>query len=124
MDGATFALASAVILLRLDYHSQMFGNAPATESNFASLSQALCLPISVSELLQRTTIDGITYLVVDCRSKEQYDAGHLHGALHLDPDTMLSDPGLFTTAVATVLVGQQKTVKEDELCSHHLCFMG
>jgi thiosulfate/3-mercaptopyruvate sulfurtransferase len=30
--------------------------------------------------------------IVDCRHRELYDAGHLPGAVHLDPETVLSDP--------------------------------
>lgn len=111
------------VSFRHDYHGQLFGNAP-TESNFAPLSQALCLPISIPELLHKTSSEGINYLVVDCRPMSLFDAGHLPGAVHLDPETMLADPALFTTNVASVLLMQRKTFQEDELTSNHLCFMG
>ena len=57
------------------------------------LSQALCLPISVPELLHKTSSGGIEYLVIDCRPKAVYDAGHLPGAVNLDPETMLAGLG-------------------------------
>lgn len=106
-----------------DYHGQLFGNAPM-ETNFGALSQALCLPISVSELLQRTSDDGVSYLVIDCRPCEQYKGGHLPGAMHLDPDLMLADPASFSSSVAMVLLTQRKSFVEEELTSTHLCFMG
>ena len=52
--------------------------------------QALCLPISIPELLHKTSSEGINYLVVDCRPMSLFDAGHLPGAVHLDPETMLA----------------------------------
>jgi len=61
------------------------------------LSQALCLPVSVEELLVScqllnrpfSTADGETkkglrFFLVDCRPAEQYNAGHLPTAFHLD----------------------------------------
>ena len=35
-------------------------------------------------------LPGVNYLVVDCRPKCQFDAGHLPGAFHLDPNYMLT----------------------------------
>jgi thiosulfate/3-mercaptopyruvate sulfurtransferase len=34
----------------------------------------------------------VTTRVVDCRHRADYEAGHLPGAVHLDPETVLSDP--------------------------------
>ncbi len=34
----------------------------------------------------------MTIRLVDCRPREAYDAGHVPGAVHLDPETMLSTP--------------------------------
>uniref|UniRef100_A0A4W5K6L6 Rhodanese domain-containing protein n=1 Tax=Hucho hucho TaxID=62062 RepID=A0A4W5K6L6_9TELE len=52
------------------------------------LSQALCLPVSVPEILQANQLqpEGVRFFVVDCRPAEQYNAGHLSTAFHLDSD--------------------------------------
>jgi thiosulfate/3-mercaptopyruvate sulfurtransferase len=34
----------------------------------------------------------VTVRLVDCRPRDAYDAGHLPGAVHLDPETQLSTP--------------------------------
>lgn len=36
----------------------------------------------------------MTLRLVDCRPRERYDAGHVPGAVHLDPETELSSPPL------------------------------
>jgi thiosulfate/3-mercaptopyruvate sulfurtransferase len=35
----------------------------------------------------------VSTVIVDCRSAEAFHSGHLPGAVHLDPETALSDPG-------------------------------
>lgn len=54
-----------------------------------TVAQALCLPVSVSELIDNTTLpevpEGSTrFFLVDCRPADQYNAGHLATAFHLD----------------------------------------
>lgn len=68
----------------------MYGNSDdLTETS--SISQALCLPVSAEELVENTestqNLDGIEcvrFFLVDCRPAEQYNAGHLPTAFHLD----------------------------------------
>jgi len=66
----------------------MFGRG-ALESG--SLSQALCLPVSAYELVESATevdmddgVERVRFFLVDCRPAEQYNAGHLSTAFHLD----------------------------------------
>ena len=81
------------------YHQMLFGEEVSSESTDSStiLSQALCLPVSVEELLvscqllnrPSSTADGeakkgLRFFLVDCRPAEQYNAGHLPTAFHLD----------------------------------------
>lgn len=61
------------------------------EAISASLAQVLCLPVPPSDLLlneaQRMSLPYkslVRYFVVDCRPAEQYNAGHLKTAFHLD----------------------------------------
>jgi len=78
-----------------NYHQALFGeeisdDEDLTNGRLLALSQALCLPVSVQELLvschllnppNRTTDitearSGLRFFLVDCRPAEQYNAGH------------------------------------------------
>jgi len=51
------------------------------------ISQMLCLPISVTELVShtnKTVTNSLKFFVMDCRPAEQYNAGHLPIAFPLD----------------------------------------
>lgn len=59
----------------------------------SKLSQALCLPVSVMELIsnseERNNIsdsgeENVRFFLIDCRPAEQYNAGHPPTAFHLD----------------------------------------
>lgn len=91
------------------------------------LSQALCLPVSVSEILQANQPqgDGVRFFVVDCRPAEQYNAGHLSTAFHLDSDLMLQNPAEFALSVKSLLEAQKQSIESGSVASgEHLCFMG
>lgn len=79
------------------------------------VSQALCLPVSVSELVENTSndtgnIDAVRFFLVDCRPVEQYNAGHLPTAFHLDCNLMLQEPSAFNTAVQGLLSAQKQAL--------------
>ncbi|XP_029434398.1 TBC1 domain family member 23 isoform X2 [Rhinatrema bivittatum] len=91
------------------------------------LSQALCLPISVSEILQANHQqgEGVRFFVVDCRPAEQYNSGHLSTAFHLDSDLMLQNPGEFALSVKSLLEAQKQSIESGSIAGgEHLCFMG
>ena len=48
----------------------------------------LCLPVSADEILASELVN-FQFFVVDCRPAEQYNAGHLSRAFHLDCSLML-----------------------------------
>lgn len=57
------------------------------------ISHALCLPVSAQELVENsiespsvpnTSVESVRFFLVDCRPAEQYNAGHLPTAFHLD----------------------------------------
>lgn len=85
------------------------------------VSQALCLPVSVNELVQNTTagptsnIDAVRFFLVDCRPIEQYNAGHLPTAFHLDCNLMLQEPSAFATAVQGLLSAQRQALAHNSL---------
>uniref|UniRef100_A0A4W6DZW0 TBC1 domain family member 23 n=1 Tax=Lates calcarifer TaxID=8187 RepID=A0A4W6DZW0_LATCA len=99
----------------------------ALKEEDTDLSQALCLPVSVPEILQANQLqqDGVRFFVVDCRPAEQYNAGHLSTAFHLDSDLMLQNPSEFALSVKSLLETQKQSLESGSIASgEHLCFMG
>ncbi|KAI8422208.1 hypothetical protein MSG28_006107 [Choristoneura fumiferana] len=100
------------------------------EINSKLYSQALCLPVAVHELIESATIessdtDNVKYFLVDCRPSEQYNAGHLSTAFHLDCNLMLQEPNAFNTAVQGLLNAQRQALAAGSLAAgEHLCFVG
>ncbi|KAI4463822.1 hypothetical protein MML48_4g00016202 [Holotrichia oblita] len=100
------------------------------EDECALVSQALCLPVSVRELVENINmetgnIDAVRFFLVDCRPVEQYNAGHLPTAFHLDCNLMLQEPSAFTTAVQGLLSAQKQALAvKSNAGGEHLCFLG
>lgn len=95
----------------------------------ALVSQALCLPVSARELVENasaeTTPDSVRFFLVDCRPAEQYNAGHLPTAFHLDCNLMLQEPSAFNTAVQGLFSAQRQALAANSNAGgEHLCFLG
>lgn len=97
------------------------------------LSQALCLPVSAEEIIDTCDmlqvagddIEQVRFFLVDCRPSDQYNAGHLPNAFHLDSSLMLQHPASFQTAVQGLFMAQRQAVaSETPGCGQHLCFIG
>ncbi|KAL3266742.1 hypothetical protein HHI36_010903 [Cryptolaemus montrouzieri] len=94
------------------------------------VSQALCLPVSVRELVQNiaqdtVNIDAVRFFLVDCRPVEQYNSGHLRTAFHLDCNLMLQEPSAFATAVQGLFSAQKQALAHgSDAGGEHLCFLG
>uniref|UniRef100_A0A8C1NVZ8 TBC1 domain family member 23 n=1 Tax=Cyprinus carpio TaxID=7962 RepID=A0A8C1NVZ8_CYPCA len=114
--------------LSLRKNHNLFGsNLVALKEEDMDLSQALCLPVSVPEILQANQLqpEGVRFFVVDCRPAEQYNAGHLSTAFHLDSDLMLHNPSEFALSVKSLLEAQKQSLESGSVASgEHLCFMG
>ncbi|XP_053562033.1 TBC1 domain family member 23 isoform X2 [Bombina bombina] len=105
----------------------LFGSSLIALKDDSDLSQALCMAISVSEILQanRQQGEGVRFFVVDCRPAEQYNSGHLSTAFHLDSDLMLQNPAEFGLSVKSLLEAQKQSIESGSVASgEHLCFMG
>ncbi|XP_045207764.1 TBC1 domain family member 23-like [Mercenaria mercenaria] len=117
---------------RRDYERPLFGTSlgqmKSSEETDQQLSQMLCLPVGVGELLQANSPaggDGVRYFVVDCRPAEQYNSGHLPTAMHLDANLMLQNPEEFNTAVQGLFSAQQQAILAGSAAGgEHLCFVG
>ncbi|XP_018101502.1 TBC1 domain family member 23-like isoform X2 [Xenopus laevis] len=112
--------------LRKD-HQSLFGSSLIAFKDDTDLSQALCLAVAVSEILQANQQqgDGVRFFVVDCRPAEQYNSGHLSTAFHLDSDLMLQNPGEFALSVKSLLEAQKQSIESGSIAGgEHLCFMG
>ncbi|KZC14003.1 PREDICTED: TBC1 domain family member 23 [Dufourea novaeangliae] len=98
------------------------------------ISHALCLPVSAQELVENsiespstpnTTVESVRFFLVDCRPAEQYNAGHLPTAFHLDCNLMLQEPAAFATAVQGLLQAQRQALAVgSQAGGEHLCFLG
>ncbi|WAR04935.1 TBC23-like protein [Mya arenaria] len=117
---------------RRDFERPLFGTSlsqlKSGDEVGQQVSQMLCLPVSVSELLQSTDPAGgdmVRYFVVDCRPAEQYNSGHLPTAMHLDANLMLLNPEEFNTAIKALFSAQQQAILAGSAAGgEHLCFMG
>ncbi|XP_015266238.1 PREDICTED: TBC1 domain family member 23 isoform X2 [Gekko japonicus] len=112
---------------RKDNHSIFGSSLLGLKDDDSDLSQALCLAVSVSEILQANQQqgDGVRFFVVDCRPAEQYNAGHLSTAFHLDSDLMLQNPSEFAQSVKSLLEAQKQSIESGSIAGgEHLCFMG
>ncbi|XP_042314604.1 TBC1 domain family member 23 isoform X2 [Sceloporus undulatus] len=112
---------------RKDNHSLFGSSLLGLKDDDSDLSQALCLAVSVSEILQANQQqgEGVRFFVVDCRPAEQYNAGHLSTAFHLDSDLMLQNPSEFAQSVKSLLEAQKQSIESGSIAGgEHLCFMG
>lgn len=114
---------------KTDYLKSLFGADVKSTSN-SVISQALCLPVSVYELIENVSsasaiADSVRFFLVDCRPAEQYNYGHLPTAFHLDSNLMLQEPTAFATAVNGLLRAQKYAIEANSNAGgEHLCFMG
>lgn len=116
---------------KTDYLHSLFGT-PVDEPSPPDciVSQALCLPVSVYELVENASADmphpdAVRFFLVDCRPAEQYNVGHLSTAFHLDSNLMLQEPDAFATAVHGLLRAQKQAIEANSNAGgEHLCFMG
>lgn len=75
--------------------------------------------------IELTSPDAVRFFLVDCRPAEQYNAGHLSTAFHLDCNLMLQEPVAFATAVQGLLSAQRQAIEANSNAGgEHLCFMG
>lgn len=111
------------------FKSEMLNQLFGAQSNIEEptvATHALCLPVSVHELIENTSNSkegGVKFFLVDSRPVEQYNSGHLATAFHLDSNLMLTEPASFQTAVQGLLRAQRSAI-EAKASGEHLCFMG
>lgn len=111
------------------FKSEMLNQLFGTQSNVEEptiVSQALCLPVSVHELIENTSESKkgtVKFFLVDSRPVEQYNSGHLATAFHLDSNLMLTEPTSFQTAVQGLMRAQRSAI-DAKASGEHLCFLG
>lgn len=112
------------------FKSEMLNQLFGTQTNVEEpvhVSQALCLPVSVYELIENSAEGkpegAVRFFLVDCRPVDQYNVGHLPTAFHLDYNLMLMEPTSFQTAMQGLLRAQKGAI-EANASGEHLCFLG
>jgi hypothetical protein len=116
-----------------------FGGTGSTSPSRRVAMHSLCMPISAEELLHSIRMArsvslqleagnseySVRFFVVDCRPADQYNAGHLPTAFHLDCGLMLQEPVSFSTAVQGLLLAQKEALSVGSTAGgEHLCFVG
>ncbi|CAF0727300.1 unnamed protein product [Rotaria sordida] len=114
---------------RKEFYTCLFSETDRSFSQKAySIYQALCLPVSVQELLQANQLGGtagVRYFIVDCRPAEQYNSKHLYTAFHLDANLLLEDPKEFAGSVDALFATKQRAIDAGSTAGgEHLCFIG
>lgn len=118
------------VSFRTDLMQNLYKTIGEIGEDNAVVSQALCLPVSAHELVENASmetsnIDAVRFFLVDCRPAEQYNAGHLPTAFHLDCNLMLQEPSAFATAVQGLLSAQRQALAANSNAGgEHLCFLG
>jgi hypothetical protein len=103
---------------RKDYHSLMFGSGRSVASLAANVSHALCLPISLQEVLDSNITDSNTegsmkYFLLDCRPVDHFSCGHLAKSFHLDANLVPHSHPLCSLSCTLLLTAA--------VLSHRLC---
>lgn len=80
--------------------------------------------MEVKDLVPRSE-QVVKYFVIDCRSPDEYNSGHLSTAFHLDCSLMLQDKSAFEIAVQGLLMVQKQAIDANSVAGgNHLCFIG
>jgi hypothetical protein len=110
---------------RKDYHTLLFGMSRGSIPSFLPLSHALCLPVSLGEVLDSFQHQddgmGIRYFVVDSRPVDHFSKGHLQHSFHLDANLFLHSPKDFLVAANRVC---ERVKRKSGEGGEHLCFLG
>ncbi|KAK7026834.1 hypothetical protein SK128_024367 [Halocaridina rubra] len=136
---ARYYIVKTPATFRKDFSTVIFGSVYMGHGDTCNrvgdlpLSQALCLPVAAEEIIDTCDmlqgapedIEQVRFFLVDCRPSDQYNAGHLPNAFHLDSSLMLQHPASFQTAVQGLFMAQRQAVaSETPGCGQHLCFIG
>ncbi|ETN87273.1 hypothetical protein NECAME_00132 [Necator americanus] len=62
---------------------------------------------------------NIAYFVIDCRSNEAYNSGHIYGSFNLDCQLLVDAPSQFEMALSCL-----ESYKNDQKFEEHICFFG
>ncbi|VDO31741.1 unnamed protein product [Haemonchus placei] len=62
---------------------------------------------------------NITYFIIDCRSNEAYNSGHIYGSFNLDCKLLVDAPSQFEMALSCL-----ESYKHEQKFDEHICFFG
>ncbi|VDK60228.1 unnamed protein product [Cylicostephanus goldi] len=109
--------------VREDFHYLIFGSNYDDEAGDLQVSKLLCLPVTVQELIKKdraaVTASKIAYFVIDCRSNDAYNCGHIYGSFSLDCQLLVDAPSQFEIALNSL-----ESYKNAQKFDEHICFFG
>uniref|UniRef100_A0A158QZR6 TBC1 domain family member 23 (inferred by orthology to a human protein) n=1 Tax=Nippostrongylus brasiliensis TaxID=27835 RepID=A0A158QZR6_NIPBR len=80
------------------------------------LTPTMFIGLSLTKVVQ---VPNISYFVIDCRSNEAYNCGHIYGSFNLDCKLLVDAPGQFEIALAWL-----ESYKHEQKFDEHICFFG
>ncbi|KHJ97112.1 hypothetical protein OESDEN_02914 [Oesophagostomum dentatum] len=109
--------------VREDFHYLIFGSNYDDEVGEMHVNKLLCLPVTVQELIRKdrgaVTTSKISYFVIDCRSNEAYNSGHIYGSFNLDCQLLVDAPDQFEMALNCL-----EAYRNEQKFEEHICFFG
>nr|CDJ95921.1 TBC1 domain family member 23 [Haemonchus contortus] len=109
--------------VREDFHYLIFGSNYDDEVGEMQVSKLLCLPVTIQELTRKersaVATSNITYFIIDCRSNEAYNSGHIYGSFNLDCKLLVDAPSQFEMALSCL-----ESYKHEQKFDEHICFFG
>eukprot|EP00163_Fabomonas_tropica_P025222 TRINITY_DN43487_c0_g1_i1.p2 TRINITY_DN43487_c0_g1~~TRINITY_DN43487_c0_g1_i1.p2 ORF type:complete len:128 (-),score=20.32 TRINITY_DN43487_c0_g1_i1:332-667(-) len=76
---------------------------------------AFCLSVSASEVFEKNE-EGLRLIVLDCRSRQEFESGRVPTASHIDPDLVLDSAAMNKFIASFAALGQGGRT--------HLCYLG
>ena len=110
--------------IREDFHYKIFGANYDDEVGEFTITKLMCLPITIHEITRKDRgsplkSSTISYFIIDTRSQEAFNNGHIYGSFNLDCKLSVDNPSQFDIALNSL-----EAFKSAQKFDEHLCLLG